>query len=115
MLGCSSSTESQDSPAGMSVLNTPRAVRPLGGHSNPQPREWAEPESRIRCHSCLVLLQMLQLDTNHVLHAIALSENSGALVLDIAFAMPECHEKLLTVILPSVDVGQDNLHQLTGE
>jgi len=33
---------------------------------------------------------------------------TGALVLDIAFAVPECHKKLLTVILPSVDVGQND-------
>jgi hypothetical protein len=42
-----------------------------------------------------------------------LSSNSGALpgaqVLGIAFAMSECHQKLLTVLLPSVDIGQDDL------
>ncbi|MGD8998571.1 MAG: hypothetical protein PVH80_10720 [Anaerolineae bacterium] len=34
---------------------------------------------------------------------------SGAQVLGIAFAMSECHQKLLTVLLPSVDIGQDDL------
>jgi hypothetical protein len=48
-------------------------------------------------------------------HAVESLYARDALVLDIAFAVSECHEKLLAVLLPSSDVGQDDFHALTLE
>lgn len=39
----------------------------------------------------------------------------GAGVLGTAFTKSESHQKLLVIILPSGDVGEDDAHQLTGK
>ena len=47
--------------------------------------------------------------------SMAHSYQSGAGVLGIALAVPECHQKLLAVVRPGIALGQGDHQQLTGK